>query len=254
MEAVWRAKISFHYPDEFYYFEPGETAGLSSAEISRAYLRSRTPQALADLRGRLPASYKLNRLIHDKVFTPDSPGFRAGSAIAAATENRGAARQALHAAEQVFKILSFDCRDCGDCSLPDIAYLCPESQCAKNQRNGPCGGTREGKCEVGEKDCIGWRLRSSESVWRGSQHAGRPRRLQGNALKGTSASANTSLKRDHHFEERVIRMSWLTAEFHRYRRERAHHWRRPANGKLTTTAPDGSEAVVLPAGAERPAS
>jgi len=44
----------------------------------------------------------------------------------------------------------FDCQDFGDCSLPKIAYLCPESQCAKNQRTGPCGGTREGKCGVAD--------------------------------------------------------------------------------------------------------
>ena len=64
----------------------------------------------------------------------------------------------LHMAEQAAKVPMFECRDCGDCSLPDIAYLCPESQCAKNQRNGPCGGTREDSlCEVGEKTCI-WAL------------------------------------------------------------------------------------------------
>jgi hypothetical protein len=51
--------------------------------------------------------------------------------------------------------VTFGCQDCGDCSLPEIAYLCPESQCAKNQRNGPCGGTRPGSlCEVGDKACI----------------------------------------------------------------------------------------------------
>ena len=48
----------------------------------------------------------------------------------------------------------FHCRDCGDCSLPDIAYVCPESMCAKNQRNGPCGGTRDGRCEVYDSECI----------------------------------------------------------------------------------------------------
>ena len=48
----------------------------------------------------------------------------------------------------------FKCRDCGDCSLPDIAYVCPESICAKNQRNGPCGGTRDGLCEVYDTECI----------------------------------------------------------------------------------------------------
>jgi hypothetical protein len=49
--------------------------------------------------------------------------------------------RALHGIEQALKVLQFDCKDCGDCSLPEIAYLCPESQCAKNQRNGPCGGS-----------------------------------------------------------------------------------------------------------------
>jgi methylenetetrahydrofolate reductase (NADPH) len=45
---------------------------------------------------------------------------------------------------------------CGDCALGDIAYLCPFSQCPKGQRNGPCGGSFEGWCEVypGEKQCI----------------------------------------------------------------------------------------------------
>mgnify|MGYP001096334471 CR=1 FL=1 len=52
------------------------------------------------------------------------------------------------------KVPLFGCRDCGDCSLPEIAYVCPESQCAKNQRNGPCGGTREGLCEVYDTECI----------------------------------------------------------------------------------------------------
>ena len=34
--------------------------------------------------------------------------------------------KAAHAVEQTVKIIGFDCRDCGDCSLPSIAYLCPE--------------------------------------------------------------------------------------------------------------------------------
>jgi methylenetetrahydrofolate reductase (NADPH) len=46
--------------------------------------------------------------------------------------------------------------DCGDCALIDTAYICPMSQCPKGQRNGPCGGSYEGWCEVypGEKYCI----------------------------------------------------------------------------------------------------
>ena len=92
----------------------------------------------------------------------------------------------------------FGCKDCGDCSLPDIAYLCPESQCAKNQRNGPCGGTRLGKCEVGEKDCI-WSLAYERLKVYGEEEqmlAG-PVVIKDNALMGTSAWGNTFLGRDH---------------------------------------------------------
>ncbi|HSB05328.1 MAG TPA: methylenetetrahydrofolate reductase C-terminal domain-containing protein, partial [Thermodesulfobacteriota bacterium] len=50
----------------------------------------------------------------------------------------------------------FHCMNCGDCGLFDIAFLCPMSQCPKNQRNGACGGSYEGWCEVypNEKQCI----------------------------------------------------------------------------------------------------
>ena len=87
-------------------------------------------------------------------FEPDAPLFPAGRAFYRAVEKAAPARKVAHAAEQAAKVPLFGCRDCGDCSLPDIAYVCPESQCAKNQRNGPCGGTREGLCEVYDTECI----------------------------------------------------------------------------------------------------
>lgn len=46
------------------------------------------------------------------------------------------------------------CRTCGDCVLGETGGICPMTQCAKSLRNGPCGGQRDGKCEVNpEKDC-----------------------------------------------------------------------------------------------------
>jgi methylenetetrahydrofolate reductase (NADPH) len=38
----------------------------------------------------------------------------------------------------------------------DMAYLCPMSQCPKNQRNGPCGGSFEGWCEAypNQRKCV----------------------------------------------------------------------------------------------------
>jgi methylenetetrahydrofolate reductase (NADPH) len=58
--------------------------------------------------------------------------------------------------EYLAKATLYGCQNCGDCALFDVAYLCPISQCPKNQRNGPCGGSHDGWCEVypGEKKCI----------------------------------------------------------------------------------------------------
>jgi methylenetetrahydrofolate reductase (NADPH) len=58
--------------------------------------------------------------------------------------------------EHLNKVALFHCLNCGDCALFDIAYVCPMSQCPKNQRNGACGGSYEGWCEVypNEKKCI----------------------------------------------------------------------------------------------------
>lgn len=46
------------------------------------------------------------------------------------------------------------CRMCGECVLGYTGGVCPVSRCAKSLVNGPCGGQRNGKCEVNpENDC-----------------------------------------------------------------------------------------------------
>jgi methylenetetrahydrofolate reductase (NADPH) len=70
-------------------------------------------------------------------------------ASARAVEPHRGLSRAAYAAERGVKRTLFDCRECGDCALPDIFFLCPESQCPKGMRNGPCGGSRaNGMCEV----------------------------------------------------------------------------------------------------------
>ena len=120
------------------------------------------------------------------------------------TPPRRRLQRGLHLAEQVVKVPAFGCRDCGDCSLPDIAYLCPESQCAKNQRNGPCGGTLDGRCEVGDKECI-W-VRAYDRLKACGEEEGmlhRPVVYRDGSLAGTSAWANTVMERDHHGRART---------------------------------------------------
>ena len=46
------------------------------------------------------------------------------------------------------------CRMCGDCVLGSTGGICPITRCAKSLVNGPCGGQKNGKCEVTpENDC-----------------------------------------------------------------------------------------------------
>ena len=51
------------------------------------------------------------------------------------------------------------CRECGDCVLDLTGGICPLTACTKWLINGPCGGAKNGKCEVEPdvRDC-GWHL------------------------------------------------------------------------------------------------
>ncbi len=64
----------------------------------------------------------------------------------------------LRAPEQLFKHLTFDCRECGQCVLHYTGMTCPMT-CPKQLRNGPCGGVRaDGHCEVyPDRPCV-WLL------------------------------------------------------------------------------------------------
>ncbi|MEC8841303.1 MAG: methylenetetrahydrofolate reductase C-terminal domain-containing protein, partial [Candidatus Poribacteria bacterium] len=197
-------EICFSQTDEFYFFEPDIATKLSSTEINREYLHSKHLKASQVSRQKVPLGYKINRTIHDIAFKKGTVGFGLGEKISRAIErkNKGA-QKIFHGLEQTFKIAAFDCQDCGDCSLPDIAFLCPESQCVKNQRNGPCGGTKQGKCEVGEKECI-WSLAYDrlKAYDQEEPMLDGPVVFRNGALKGTSAWINTFLGRDHHGKDK----------------------------------------------------
>ncbi len=60
--------------------------------------------------------------------------------------------------EQPAKGLLLDCLGCGDCGIQHVAFLCPESQCPKHTRNGACGGSLDGRCEVlPDRYCVWYR-------------------------------------------------------------------------------------------------
>ena len=195
----WRSlvkDVSFGLPGAFEPFE-SDGAGLSTDELNRAWARTLTPAARARARKGVDPFYKFNRQVHGRVFEPGTPGFRAWGRAYRAIE-RFHVGKPLHVFEQAVKVPLYDCRDCGDCSLPDIAYLCPESHCQKNQRNGPCGGARDGMCEVPGHTCV-WAdaYRRLKPYGEERSMLERPAMVGDNDLRRTSAWGNTFLGRDH---------------------------------------------------------
>lgn len=183
-------EIRFSRLGEFFFYAEDPSTGLASPREET--LRTETPSKHVSF------VYRISKLSHETMFERGTAFARWGAKACAHAKDPMQGPKALRALEHVSKAALYQCKDCGDCSLPDIAFLCPESQCAKNQRNGPCGGTREGRCEVdGYGDCI-W-LRAYERL----KHDGHEAKLldhvpviQNQGLRGTSAWANLWLGRD----------------------------------------------------------
>lgn len=190
-------EIQYPLDGEFYYFERDERTHL--ADPGR---RNKGVETSAKDRRNVTFSYRFSRFVHEQVFATGGRLNRAARALYARSRNPSQGPRALRVLEHASKSLMFGCKDCGDCSLPDIAFLCPESQCAKNQRNGPCGGTRDGKCEVHDFECIWSRAYDRAKAEGGANAAQRlldhAPVIQDESLRGTSSWANALLERDHH--------------------------------------------------------
>jgi methylenetetrahydrofolate reductase (NADPH) len=188
--------VHYDRPGEFYLYGRDPRTGLSDGEPRPEYLERKRNHS-TDLK--TPARYRISRVMHNQVFAQDAPLFPLGTKVYEKLEAAPkSVQRAAHLVEQAAKVPMFNCQDCGDCSLPDIAYVCPEGPCAKNQRNGPCGGTRDGLCEVYDTECI-WAQAYERLKAYGEEDelVTGPVVVKNNALRGTSAWANTFLARDH---------------------------------------------------------
>jgi hypothetical protein len=51
-----------------------------------------------------------------------------------------------------------NCLGCGKCKLAHFAAVCPVTRCSKRLMNGPCGGSKNGLCEVNPEIACGWEM------------------------------------------------------------------------------------------------
>lgn len=148
LASNWESLVKeFDYPQEngFYLFEKDEKTGLNTEVYAQ---RTSKPP--------IPFIYRFTRVAHHLLFEEKSVVFKALKPALSWIDTTHAPKHLFHFFEHMSKVAMFSCMDCGDCALFDTAYVCPMSQCPKNQRNGPCGGSYDGWCEVypNEKKCI----------------------------------------------------------------------------------------------------
>jgi methylenetetrahydrofolate reductase (NADPH) len=101
------------------------------------------------------AHYRFHKAAHDRFFNPEHPMAPLLRKAAAALDTPKREHALMTLLEDPPKKLLLGCRRCGDCGIQHVGFLCPESGCPKHTRNGACGGSDGGRCEVfPDRPCI----------------------------------------------------------------------------------------------------
>ncbi len=191
-------ELTFPRSGEFYYFDLDTKTGLSDSKKKNPVLKEKVKKRY---RKSVSFGYRFSLFVHALAFSTQSPFFKVGKPLFTFLEKHEKLNRFAYFNERLGKSAIFECKECGDCSLADIAYLCPQSQCVKNQRNGPCGGSLNDRCELieADKDCIWVRAYNRERYFGKDipELLNRPPIIKDNALKDTSGWANFFLERDH---------------------------------------------------------
>ena len=192
IESRWQELVpefDCPHPAGFYLYEHDADTGCNTE----------TPAALAKNSLRSGLAMRCYEVFHKTLFDKTNFLFPLLKRIAAVYDKSRLGRWLYQLPEDISKQLLFGCQRCGDCGLSQMAYRCPESQCPKELRNGPCGGSADGQCEVhSDRPCV-W-----ISVYERLKAVGREKELtQGCApprnwaLDQTSSWLNFYQERDH---------------------------------------------------------
>lgn len=163
------------YEDVVYIMEKGEELAKNWQEVaeefqalhvpgSHFYMYEKKPDSIwntetpVDLskvgKKKFHFSYRMFHLLHVLVFEHGAPFYDFGKAAIKLID--GSPLEApFETFEHLAKFFGNECRFCGDCAMVERGYVCPMSKCPKKQRNGPCGGSYNGWCEVypGKQKC-----------------------------------------------------------------------------------------------------
>jgi methylenetetrahydrofolate reductase (NADPH) len=148
MVSDWKSLIpdlSFCPDDAFHYYESDDGTGLNSTRETERK-RKKPP---------LLSAYSFSYWVHEVAFEHNGRLYDFCKKICLRLDETKM-RGPLSTFEYLNKAALFGCLNCGDCTLEKLAFICPQSRCAKYLLNGPCGGSHNGWCEVypGRKRCM----------------------------------------------------------------------------------------------------
>jgi len=138
--------FSFSHPGTYYVFESGADASVPSPRFGQ----SPVPLSVME-RFRYGLLAQIHRVFFDHRGLL-APFYRN---ICQRLDNNMGSRLLVDLLEHPSKKLLLNCAMCGDCAIEHLGFLCPESQCPKHIRNGACGGSHNGHCEVhSDRPCV----------------------------------------------------------------------------------------------------
>lgn len=151
------------------------------------------------------AHYLFLRTAHDLFFDKNASLAPIYKKISSTLDKSNASWMLKTFLEDPFKKLMLSCQSCGDCGIQHVGFLCPESGCPKHTRNGACGGSRDGYCEVNEDKFCVWvrayyRMKRHNETDQLTATFVPPRLWE---LKDTSSWINFHLDRDHQSEDKA---------------------------------------------------
>ncbi|RLC15482.1 MAG: methylenetetrahydrofolate reductase [Deltaproteobacteria bacterium] len=143
--------------------------------------------------------FRLMKSFHNRFFSFESKQARTLEKVCGWIDHHRIAEGIVTLLENSAKKILLGCQHCGDCGIQNLAFLCPESRCPKHTRNGACGGSSDGKCEVRtDRNCVWVR------TYRRMAYSGTCQNLLSGCvpprmweLNQTSSWLNFHLKRDH---------------------------------------------------------
>jgi methylenetetrahydrofolate reductase (NADPH) len=143
--------------------------------------------------------FKILRKSHELFFRFEAPLAPFYQKMSKQLDQHSIGRSVIEIGEDIIKRLLLNCQRCGDCAIQHVGFICPESGCPKHLRNGACGGSHNGFCEVYSKRRCVWyrayrRLASVNSINELSKGCIPPKMWE---LNHTSSWLNFHLRRDH---------------------------------------------------------